>query len=219
MKPITILMVAALVVSGAWAQFRGADAGAPHWLEREGAELRLRSPAGVQTVTRLDGAPTGYYYDAGALVGRLRPDARTVVLLGLGGGEMLRAARRALPHAQLVGVELDARTAQLAVEAFHVDALGVEVVVADALDYPARLPKHSVDAVLVDVYADGMLPAPFRRLAFFVDLYAVLASEGVVLMNVWPAALVPEVRAAMAVLFDVEAQAYGPNTVLIGRPR
>ena len=86
----------------------------------------LLSPSGAQTMSPLDGGATGHYYDWGELVGYERPDARRVVLLGLGGGEMLRAVRRSLPKAELVGVELDPRIAAAALKSFHVDRFGVD---------------------------------------------------------------------------------------------
>lgn len=196
---------------------------APHWMVDEPERLVLRSPAGFQTVTRRDGQNTGLYYDSGMLVGQLRPQARTVALLGLGGGEMLRAAWRSLPEPELkrrlIGVELDAKTAELAVSEFHVNELGVEVVVADALDWIVLQPKGSLSVVMVDVYADSVLPEPFRRLAFFIDCARALEPKGLLLMNVWPRALVPEVRKNLEVLFAVTERRYGENTVLVAELR
>ena len=72
----------------------------------EGDRRVLRSPSGYQTVSMLDGGRAGLYWDWGERLGQMRPGAKRVVLLGMGGGEMLRAARRALPDAHLVGVSM-----------------------------------------------------------------------------------------------------------------
>lgn len=229
-----VFLVPAVVWSfwtAVWVAAQEPARSAPHWLIEESQELVLRSPAGFQTVTRRDGQRTGRYYDSGELVGQLRPAARTIALLGLGGGEMLRAAARSLPmeswgpssnacawkgwKRRLIGVELDAKTAELAVSKFHVNELGVEVVVADALDWIAVQPKSSLDVVMVDVYDDSLLPEPFRRLAFFIDCARALNANGLLLMNVWPRALVPEVKKALEVLFTVTERQYGENTVLV----
>lgn len=225
MKRSSTIALLALVPAVAWgfwaglAGMRESRPSAPHWVVNESERVVLRSPAGFQTVTQKGGTPTGLYYDAGGLVGQLRPSARTVALLGLGGGEMLRAAWRSLSTDKMhrfIGVEIDQKTAELAVSQFHVDELGVEVVVADALDWIAAQPKASLDVVMVDVYADSVLPEPFRRLAFFIDCARALRpTSGLLLMNVWPRALVPEVRKNLEVLFTVTEQMYGPNTVLI----
>lgn len=231
MKPASRIVLVALlpsVVWGFWAAARGPEPASTQWVVEEQELLVLRSPSGFQTVSRRDGARTGLYYDAGELVGRLRPSAQRVVLLGLGGGEMLRAAWRSLPPgpgptakgAQLVGVELDAKTARLATEVFHLDRLGVEVVQADALDWVALQPKASVDVLMVDLYADSVLVPEARRLAFFADCARALAPvRGLLLYNVWPATLVPEVRRAMDVLFTVSERRYGQNVVLVAEVR
>jgi spermidine synthase len=234
---VALIALAPSVALGFWFGIKEAPPAqepAPHWLAAEDPALVvLRSPGGYQTVTRRDGGRTGLYYDSGELVGQLRPMAQDIALLGMGGGEMLRAAWRSLPHTvdssspvqtprlsyRLIGVELDAKTAELAVSKFHIDELGVQVVVADALDWIAVRPKASLDVVMVDVYADSKLPEPFRRLAFFIDCARALRPSGLLLMNVWPRELVPEVRKAMEVLFKVTERGYGPNTILLGELR
>jgi spermidine synthase len=222
---VALIALAPSVALGFWFGIREAPTRepAPHWLAAEDPALVvLRSPGGYQTVTRRDGGRTGLYYDSGELVGHLRPMAQDIALLGLGGGEMLRAAKRSMeadPRRRFIGVELDQKTAELAVSKFHVDELGVVVVIADALDWIAVRPKASLDVVMVDVYADSKLPEPFRRLAFFIDCARALRPGGLLLMNVWPRELVPEVRKAMEVLFRVTERSYGANTILLGELR
>jgi hypothetical protein len=151
----------------------------------------LRSASGCQTVSMLNGGRTGLYYDVGEEAGRLRPGARRVVLLGMGGGEMLRAARRSLPEAELVGVELDAKVAALAISDFGVLDLGVRVVIKDAFEYVAG--ADNVDLLFVDVFDDSTLPARFRSTVFFRACLDSMTRDGLFVMNVWPAELAPGV--------------------------
>jgi predicted membrane-bound spermidine synthase len=181
-----LLVVAGLAVWVAWPT------------TTEGDRLVMKSASGYQTVSMLDGGRTGLYYDFGELIGELRPNARRVVLLGMGGGEMLRAARRTLPRAQLIGVELNPLVAAAAIKDFGMRRLGVRVVVADAASYVKDIPVVSTDALLVDVYDDYKLPEYFRSVAFFRDCRHALVPRGLLLMNVWPPTLGPEVADAMA---------------------
>lgn len=148
----------------------------------------LKSPSGYQTVSMLDGGRTGLYYDVGEEAGQLRPQAQRVVLLGMGGGEMLRAVRRSLPRAELVGVEVNATVAGKAISDFHVLDFGVQVVVDDAFSYIAAT-SHPVDILMVDVFDDATIPRRFLDPAFFRACRDALAPGGLFLMNVYPAVL------------------------------
>lgn len=163
---------------------------APH-SEVLGDRRVIRSAHGFQTVSMLDGGETELYFDWGARIGLLKPDARRVVLLGMGGGEMLRAARRTLPAAELVGVEIDPAIAALAISDFGVLELGVHVVVGEGAHYLAQQPRGSVDGLIVDVFNDNQLPGPFLDLETFSSAHRALGPGGVFMMNVYPPSLAP----------------------------
>lgn len=165
-------------------------------VEAQGLRMLL-SASGAQTMSALDGGKTGRYYDWGELVGYQRPHARRVVLLGLGGGEMLRAVRRSLPDAELLGVEVDPRVARAAVDSFHVAQFGVGVEVTDARDWVQRAPVMSADVLLVDVFDDMNIPPYFVSPGFFEECLRVVGPAGAVLMNVWPTRAARGVAKAM----------------------
>lgn len=173
---------------------------------------------GALTVSKLDGGLTGYYWDLGARAGELRPHARKVVMLGLGGGEMLHAARRTLPHAELIGVDDDPKMIRAAVKEFHVKAFGVRAVEADAFVYVKQL--RDVDVLIVDLFNGDVMPAPELQRAFWTDCRRALAPRGIVLVNVYPAHLVTQVvqlltLEGMGILDDPEVHG---STVLIATP-
>ncbi|HME72998.1 MAG TPA: methyltransferase domain-containing protein [Myxococcota bacterium] len=96
---------------------------------------------------------TGSVWDAlAAPLLSLPPERRgSILLLGLGGGSAARLARALLPHARIVGVERDPHVLEAAREHFQLDALLLEVVLADAKSYLAR-GREKFDAVLEDVF-------------------------------------------------------------------
>lgn len=98
-------------------------------------------------------ATTGSVWDALAAPLLSLPHGRcgSVLLLGLGGGSAARLARALLPDARIVGVERDPQVIKAAREHFELDALGLEVVLADARSYLVR-GKEKFDAVLEDVF-------------------------------------------------------------------
>ena len=116
----------------------------------------------------------GPVWDAiAASVLALPPDRRRSILhLGLAGGTAARVLRALAPEAHIVGVELDGRVVEEARRHFDLEALGLEVVVADALEV-LRREERRFDAVIEDVFVGpsravrkpGWLPEPGLALA------------------------------------------------------
>lgn len=147
---------------------------------------------GVSTVSRLDHDWTGYYYDLGAYAGDLRPYAESAVLLGLGGGEMLRAFDRSKAHgAKLVGVEIDPRVLKAALEEFKVGQFGVHAVEADAFDYVATMER--TDVLMVDLFNDDVMPPREFEPLFWAECRGAVSGGGLLVVNVYPGTQVPAV--------------------------
>jgi len=76
---------------------------------------------------------------------------RRILLLGLGGGSAARLARALAPRARIVGVEIDPEVVRAAREALDLDALELEVAVADARTWLSSA-RERFDAVIEDVF-------------------------------------------------------------------
>lgn len=117
---------------------------------------------------------TGSVWDALAAPVLALPPARRrrILLLGLGGGSAARIVRALAPKARIVGVELDPEVVAAARRWFDLDALGLEIVIADAQEFLKR-GRTRFDAVLDDVFIGPArsvrkpvwLPEPGLRLA------------------------------------------------------
>ncbi|HEX5067400.1 MAG TPA: fused MFS/spermidine synthase [Myxococcota bacterium] len=96
---------------------------------------------------------TGSVWDALAAPLCWLPPARrrAVLVLGLGAGSAARLVRELAPRARIVGVERSREVLRAARRHFDLDALGVEVVHADAREYLAQSRAH-FDAVIEDVF-------------------------------------------------------------------
>lgn len=185
----------------------------------ENGQRVLKSAHGYQTVSLLDGGSTGLYYDSAKLIGKLRPQATRVVLLGLGGGEMLRVARRTLPSAAFVGVEIDPGVVDAAQTTFDVGF--AQVFRADAIEWISVQPPASNDAVMVDLYDDDKLVPGALTPRFFTDVARALRPGGILLMNVDPPSLYPSVaRAAEEAGFSIwrdDTWVRDGNVILVGQ--
>jgi len=163
-----------------------------------GRELRI---GGTFASWYEPGSPvTGSVWDALAvgLLALPRSRRRSVLLLGLGGGSAARLSRALAPAARIVGVEIDPQVVRLARRHFGLDAIGVEVVLADARDYLQRSGER-FDAILEDVFesidGEARKPAGFPEPAFDHALRA-LRPGGVLASNTLDEA--PSVARALA---------------------
>jgi spermidine synthase len=113
------------------------------------------------------------------------PRPRHIVIVGLGGGSLVKFCHRHLPCARITVIELRADVIALR-EQFHVppDDARLTVVHADAAAYVGRL-AGSADVLLVDGFDQHGLPAALRSAAFYADCRAALADGGVLAANVF----------------------------------
>jgi spermidine synthase len=122
-------------------------------VDLRGGRRTLRIDGSFASIWEPGRATTGSVWDgiaAGLLA--LPPSLRrSVLLLGLGGGSAARVVRALAPRARIVGVEIDPAVVRAARRWFELDALGVEVVTADAARFLART-RRRFDAVLEDVF-------------------------------------------------------------------
>jgi predicted membrane-bound spermidine synthase len=114
--------------------------------------LQLRVDGTLASFQRPGHALTGAVWWALAapilLVPRRR---RRVLLLGVGGGSVARALRALDPSAEIVGVEYDPEVLRLARRHFGLDALRLELVVDDALEYLGR-ERRGFDLIVEDLF-------------------------------------------------------------------
>jgi len=110
---------------------------------------------------------------------------RRILILGLGGGSVARLARALAPDAEIVGIEFDPEVVRLARKHLELDALDIQVEIADALEW-LKTAKGRFDVILEDIFIGhgddvhkpDWIPDPGHRLAL-----ARLARGGVFVTN------------------------------------
>lgn len=189
-----------------------------HELKQDPTRARrlLTSPSGYQTVQQLDGGRTGLYYDVATDV--LKPanpgSVRSIVMLGLGGGEMLRQASLVIPDAELIGVEIDHDTIELARTEFHLPPK-VNVIEQDAIDWISEQPAGAYDVIMVDLFVDSEMVPESTRTVFFADCAKALRPGGLFLINVYPEMMTLLIEDRLAPFFKTKRMHYD-NFVIVG---
>lgn len=98
---------------------------------------------------------TGHAWDALTGAALLHPGRiRSLLMLGLGGGTVLRQIRHFLPGVRLTAVDIDDGMIRLARKYMDLDTLNARIVHADAYDYLAST-KSTFDVVIDDLYRCG----------------------------------------------------------------
>ena len=178
--------------------------------------LFTNTPRVVQTIRRKDGQPTGQYYEAMAAARALAPGPRAL-FLGVAGGSVVEAVTRAWPDTVAVGVEIDPGVTDVARRRF---GLAIPVADADARRYVEES-RESFDAVFVDLYSTGQMPAHVVTEEFFRSIARRVSPGGVVAMNVFgggaPETVAGPLAATMRAVFPtvLEAEAGGGNRILV----
>ena len=135
---------------------RRSDRAVPHVrVQRTGDGKFLFVDGSCASIWRPGRAFTGGSWDLLAAPVLLAPADRAprVLLLGVGGGTVIRVVRALRPEADIVAIDLDAEVLAVARRAFALDSLGAHIVCADAQRYIAeRDGRAPFDVIIDDIY-------------------------------------------------------------------
>ena len=112
-----------------------------------------------------------------------QPRPKRIVLIGLGGGSLIKFCHRRMPGTQLTAIELDPNVIAFR-NVFMVppDDERLQILEADGAEYLENTEK-GIDALLVDAFdKTGFAPSLANR-EFFDNAYAKLSGNGVLVIN------------------------------------
>ncbi|MCX8007916.1 MAG: fused MFS/spermidine synthase, partial [Coriobacteriia bacterium] len=153
----------------------------------EDAEVRhLRFDRSHQSGLRLDDpfASAIRYPDYMHLALALKPDAKRVLVCGLGGGAITRRFWRDYPQVRVDTVEIDPVVVDVARRYFWLEEdARLRVFVDDARRFVQRT-AATYDIVIVDAYYADALPAHLTTAEFLSEIKRVMSPDGVLAYNV-----------------------------------
>ena len=110
-----------------------------------------------------------------------------VLILGLGGGTVVKLIRKLWPEAKITGVDIDHIMVELGKKYLKLDEKEIEIVVGDAYEFVAKKLKNKktekYDLILVDLYVGDNFPEKFELQEFLASTRTILAEYGVVVFN------------------------------------
>jgi spermidine synthase len=114
-----------------------------------------------------------------------KPRPRHIVMVGLGGGSLLKFCHRHLPDARITVLELRADVIALR-QQFMIppDDARLQVIHADAASYLRHM-QGSIDVLLVDGFDEAGLPPDLCSPRFYADCKRALRDDGVLVANIF----------------------------------
>lgn len=116
-----------------------------------------------------------------------KPDAKNMLMLGLGGGSAQKLMHHYQKHVNLLTVELDPAVVEVAEKYFFYDSKAMPVIVSDARMYLKRS-KQKYDVIIQDTYSSNrygtFIPYHLATLEYFTLVKDRLNDDGVFAINV-----------------------------------
>src|SRR3989338_4259578 len=111
---------------------------------------------------------------------------KNCLILGLGGGSLVKVVKKYWPEAKIVGVDIDPVMVDLGKKYLGLDKSDVNIYIEDAYDFliqNSKLKSKNYDLILVDLYVGDEFPKKFEDDNYIQHTRSVLASSGVVVFN------------------------------------
>ena len=139
----------------------------------------------------------------------LRPLARRLAMIGLGGGSIAKFCHRHLPRTSMLAVEIDPRVIALR-EAFQLppDDTRLGVVCGDGAQFVVATDER-FDVLMVDAFEAEGMPAALGAQHFYDDCLDALAADGLLVVNLHAG------DPQRAVYVDRIARSFGQRTLRV----
>jgi spermidine synthase len=129
------------------------------------------------------GAPVLPYFPALLSALLFSPDPQHTLVIGLGGGELIRFFNHYYPATRLLAAEKSEPMSAIFRDWFQQETTDYELIVGDICDYCINDGSDTYDLVFLDVYAENALPACFNNREFFEYISRLLATDGILAIN------------------------------------
>lgn len=127
-----------------------------------------------------------------------RPDAKKMLIIGVGGGSIPKKIQKEFPHMEIDAVEIDPEVIRLAKEYFHVkENKLLRLHAQDGRLFLTRT-KEQYDIILLDAYFTDAMPFHLTTREFFQLAQKKLTPNGIVVANLISAVTGPAGRIARA---------------------
>lgn len=104
------------------------------------------------------------------------------LVLGVGGGSIIKVLRKKYPECEIIGVEIDEKMIDIGKKYFDLDRYKAKIVIADAFNFVKRKQKK-YDLICIDLLVGRKSPKKLSSEVFFRNIKKILNRNGVGIIN------------------------------------
>lgn len=169
--------------------------GKPFILDDDGLRMMYLTPTCMQSAMKLDEPDSLLCAYSRIMMGFLlfNPAPKHIILIGLGGGSLVKYCYRHLPDCRITAIEINADVIAMREQFFlPADDDRLTVIHADAAEW-LPLQNEQADVIFLDAYDNGGLVPALNTEVFYANCHRNLNENGVFIANVWgkPSAIAP----------------------------
>ncbi|MCH8619817.1 fused MFS/spermidine synthase [Undibacterium sp. TS12] len=170
-----------------------AGQGRPFFVDDDNLRMMYLNPKCMQSAMKLDAPDELVCAYSRAVMGFLlfHPRPAHILLIGLGGGSLVKYCLRHLPDCRITVLEINADVIAMREQfALPPDSERLRVIHCDAIRH-LQEERYQADVLLLDAYDEQGLVAELNTAEFYATCHNNLTSGGVMVANVWgkPSAL------------------------------
>ena len=110
--------------------------------------------------------------------------ANQILILGLGGGTLIKLIKKKFPRAKITALEIDPEIIKISKKYFSLkEDKNLEINHADAIKWVSLNKKNKIDLILVDLYLGGEYPKKAMNNDFLKNLKIILSPRGKIIFN------------------------------------
>lgn len=105
-----------------------------------------------------------------------------ILVLGIGGGSIIKILRTSFPQAKISGIEIDKKMIDIAKKYFNLDKYNASIIVDNAFNYLSKN-KQKFDLVIVDILVGRRTPEELSSFIFYKQLKNSMTEKALGIIN------------------------------------
>ena len=108
---------------------------------------------------------------------------KKILVLGVGGGSVIKVLHQYFPQAKVTGIEIDPKMIEVGRKYFNLDKYQANIIHSDAFTFVEHLKQEKYDLIIVDILLGRKTPERLTQKSFLNKLKVLLNKNGIIIFN------------------------------------